>query len=188
MRGTGGGGSPPPAPPPTGAPRPRACPRRWRAGREASLTAGRAAAGSGQALPPPEFPAAPPRVPPTCPAARPGGAHRVWRTPAQGRARGRDGENGRGTCVRESREGVGRKETGGAPRAATLPPQMPERFVHRLRVRYDECDQQGVVFNSHYFAYFDVALTEAFRRAGCPYQEMTANGTDAMVAEAHARY
>jgi acyl-CoA thioester hydrolase len=65
---------------------------------------------------------------------------------------------------------------------------MPERFTHRLRVRYDECDQQGVVFNSHYFAYFDVALTEAFRHAGCPYQEMTAKGTDAMVAEAHARY
>jgi acyl-CoA thioester hydrolase len=65
---------------------------------------------------------------------------------------------------------------------------MPERFTHRLRVRYDECDQQGVVFNSHYFAYFDVALTEAFRHAGCPYQEMTAKGTDAMVVEAYARY
>jgi acyl-CoA thioester hydrolase len=65
---------------------------------------------------------------------------------------------------------------------------MAERFTHRLRVRYDECDQQGVVFNSHYFAFFDVVLTEAFRHAGCPYAEMTAKGTDAMVAEAHARY
>ena len=65
---------------------------------------------------------------------------------------------------------------------------MPDHFTHRLRVRYDECDQQGVVFNSHYFAYFDVVLTEAFRYAGCPYVEMTAKGTDAMVAEAHARY
>jgi acyl-CoA thioester hydrolase len=65
---------------------------------------------------------------------------------------------------------------------------MAERFRHRLRVRYDECDQQGVVFNSHYFAYFDVALTEAFRHAGYPYGEMTASGTDLMVAEAHARY
>jgi acyl-CoA thioesterase FadM len=25
-------------------------------------------------------------------------------------------------------------------------------FVHRLRVRYHECDQQGRVFNAHYFA------------------------------------
>jgi acyl-CoA thioester hydrolase len=60
--------------------------------------------------------------------------------------------------------------------------------THRLRVRYDECDQQGVVFNSHYFAYFDVALTEAFRQAGFPYGELIAGGTDLMVAEAHARY
>jgi acyl-CoA thioester hydrolase len=65
---------------------------------------------------------------------------------------------------------------------------MAQRITHRLRVRYDECDQQGVVFNSHYFAYFDIALTEAFRRAGYPYGQMTAAGTDLMVAEAHARY
>src|SRR5919204_658925 len=72
--------------------------------------------------------------------------------------------------------------------AARLPPNMAQRITYRLRVRYDECDQQGVVFNSHYFAYFDVALTEAFRHAGYPYGEMTASGTDLMVAEAHARY
>jgi len=25
----------------------------------------------------------------------------------------------------------------------------PAPFVHRLRVRYNECDMQGIVFNSH---------------------------------------
>jgi acyl-CoA thioester hydrolase len=31
-------------------------------------------------------------------------------------------------------------------------------FTHTLRVRYGECDQQGVVFNAHYLAYIDDAL------------------------------
>jgi acyl-CoA thioester hydrolase len=28
-------------------------------------------------------------------------------------------------------------------------------FTHRIRVRYSECDMQGVVFNSNYFNYLD---------------------------------
>jgi acyl-CoA thioester hydrolase len=36
-------------------------------------------------------------------------------------------------------------------------------FVHRLRVRYGECDSQGVVFNANYLLYFDVAFTELWR-------------------------
>ena len=38
-------------------------------------------------------------------------------------------------------------------------------FVHRLRVRFHECDPQGVVFYAQYFAYVDVALTEMWREA-----------------------
>jgi acyl-CoA thioesterase FadM len=37
---------------------------------------------------------------------------------------------------------------------------MGEPFRHRLRVRYHECDPQGVVFNANYLAYFDIALIE----------------------------
>ena len=33
-------------------------------------------------------------------------------------------------------------------------------FVHRLRVRYNECDAQSYVFNANYFVYFDIALGE----------------------------
>ncbi len=32
------------------------------------------------------------------------------------------------------------------------------RFFHRLRVRWAECDMQGIVFNPHYMMYFDVAI------------------------------
>ena len=42
---------------------------------------------------------------------------------------------------------------------------MGSAFVHPLRVRYAECDPQGVVFNGHYLAYFDIALTELWRAA-----------------------
>ena len=55
-------------------------------------------------------------------------------------------------------------------------------------MRYSECDSQGVVFNAHYIAYFDLAMTELWRETGCPYQEMLASGTDMVVAEVNARY
>ena len=38
---------------------------------------------------------------------------------------------------------------------------------HTLRVRYGECDMQGVVFNAHYLAYCDDALT-AWMAAALP--------------------
>jgi acyl-CoA thioester hydrolase len=61
-------------------------------------------------------------------------------------------------------------------------------FVHRLRVRFHECDPQGVVFNAHYFAYFDVALTEMWREAFGSYGEVVDSGTDVVVAEASATF
>ena len=39
-------------------------------------------------------------------------------------------------------------------------------FTHRLRVRWGECDAQGIVFNVNYFLYFDVAMTEYMRALG----------------------
>jgi acyl-CoA thioester hydrolase len=61
-------------------------------------------------------------------------------------------------------------------------------FVHRLRVRYSECDQQGVVFNAHYLSYYDVAVTELWRARICSYQEMIDKGDDLVVAESRLRY
>jgi acyl-CoA thioester hydrolase len=34
----------------------------------------------------------------------------------------------------------------------------PFRFFHRLRVRWGECDMQGIVFNPRYMEYVDAAL------------------------------
>ncbi len=61
---------------------------------------------------------------------------------------------------------------------------MSEPFSHRLRVRYAECDAQGVVFNAHYLAYFDTSITELWRAAFGGYQAMLDEGVDVVVAEA----
>jgi acyl-CoA thioester hydrolase len=61
-------------------------------------------------------------------------------------------------------------------------------FVHRLRVRYSECDQQGIVFNAHYLLYYDLALTELWRALVGSYQAMIEKGDDLMVAEARLRF
>lgn len=39
---------------------------------------------------------------------------------------------------------------------------MREPFRYYLRVRYNECDAQRVVFNGHYGTYVDMAVTEFF--------------------------
>lgn len=62
-------------------------------------------------------------------------------------------------------------------------------FRHRLRVRYHECDQQGIVFNANYLAYHDVAITELWREAFGSWNGFVAeSGVDMVVAEAHVRY
>ena len=65
---------------------------------------------------------------------------------------------------------------------------MSEPFRHRLRVRWSECDLQGVVFYPNYLAYFDHALTELWREAVGPYSEISDLGIDLLVAEAQIRY
>ena len=48
---------------------------------------------------------------------------------------------------------------------------MGQTFTHRIRVRYSECDAQGVVFNANYYAYFDLLLTELWREAIGPLRD-----------------
>jgi acyl-CoA thioester hydrolase len=65
---------------------------------------------------------------------------------------------------------------------------LPAPFVHELRVRYGECDPQGIVFNANYLLYFDVAFTEMWRVAVGPWGDMVASGVDAVVAESHLSF
>jgi acyl-CoA thioester hydrolase len=64
---------------------------------------------------------------------------------------------------------------------------VAEEFRHRIRVRYNECDPQGHVFNAYYLLYFDLAMTELWRELG-GYTAMVDEGVDMVVAEANIRY
>ena len=55
---------------------------------------------------------------------------------------------------------------------------MTDVFTHRVDVRYLEVDQQGVVFNMWYLAYFDDAMTAFMHAGGLPYQRMLDEGVD----------
>ncbi|MGE3595977.1 MAG: acyl-CoA thioesterase [Dehalococcoidia bacterium] len=48
-----------------------------------------------------------------------------------------------------------------------------DRFslLHPLRVRWNECDPHGVVFNANYFMYYDVAMYEWQRAVGYSHGE-----------------
>lgn len=61
-------------------------------------------------------------------------------------------------------------------------------FVHRLRVRYNECDPQGHVFNGNFVTYFDVALTELWREAFGAYSDLVDRGLDLVVGEIVIRF
>lgn len=53
--------------------------------------------------------------------------------------------------------------------------------MHAIRVRYGECDQQGVVFNAHYLAYVDDCIEQWMRTVlGGVYL----NGFDVMLKRA----
>jgi acyl-CoA thioester hydrolase len=65
---------------------------------------------------------------------------------------------------------------------------MGEPYEYTLRPRYAECDLQGIVFNAHYLAYFDISMTELCRAAFGGYQTMLDRGIDMVLAEAQVRY
>jgi len=61
-------------------------------------------------------------------------------------------------------------------------------FHHVLRVRFGECDMQGVVFFARYPEYFDLAMTELWRTEMGGWERMLELGADLVVAELNVRY
>ena len=59
----------------------------------------------------------------------------------------------------------------------------------RVRVRYAETDQMGVVYHANYFVWFEVGRVEFIRQMGLDYKSMEQE-EDALIAvvEANARY
>jgi acyl-CoA thioester hydrolase len=61
-------------------------------------------------------------------------------------------------------------------------------FEHRLRVRFNECDPQGIVFNANFLVFADVACNELWREELGGYDAFVATGLDVVVAEAQLRF
>ena len=60
--------------------------------------------------------------------------------------------------------------------------------ITKIRVRYADTDQMGMVYYGKYFEYFEVARTELLRACGLPYAEIEAAGYWLPVSDASIKY
>jgi acyl-CoA thioester hydrolase len=58
----------------------------------------------------------------------------------------------------------------------------------RVRVRYAETDQMGVVYYANYFVWFEVGRTELLRSLGGTYKDLEAEGIFLPVIDASCHY
>ena len=58
----------------------------------------------------------------------------------------------------------------------------------RLRVRYADTDQMGVVYYANYLVWFEVGRTEWLRQSGWSYHDMEEDGVALPVIETHCEY
>ncbi len=58
----------------------------------------------------------------------------------------------------------------------------------RVRVRYAETDQMGVVYHANYLVWFEVGRVELMRANGMDYKSMEQEGAMIAVVEASARF
>jgi acyl-CoA thioester hydrolase len=59
---------------------------------------------------------------------------------------------------------------------------------HRLRVRYGETDQMGVVYHANYLVYMEEGRTRLMDSKGCSYAELERAGWALVVRKAELRY
>lgn len=62
------------------------------------------------------------------------------------------------------------------------------RPASRIRVRYADTDQMGVVYYANYLVWFEVARTDWLRFSGWSYRDMEREGFSLPVLEAHCAY
>ena len=91
-------------------------------------------------------------------------------------------------CSHRLGRGSDGKGAGLGARLQRYAQRMGQTFTHRIRVRYAECDAQGVVFNAHYYAYFDILMTELWRAILGSYDAMLEGGADMSVVASGARF
>ncbi len=63
-----------------------------------------------------------------------------------------------------------------------------KNFRHKIKVRYAETDQMGIVHHSNYIIYFEEARTALMESIGKPYHEMERDGILIVVIESYVKY
>jgi acyl-CoA thioester hydrolase len=61
-------------------------------------------------------------------------------------------------------------------------------FAASIRVRFAETDAQGVVHNSNYLVWFEVARVDFLEHHAGGYQRLRDEGIESLVLESHARF
>jgi len=70
-----------------------------------------------------------------------------------------------------------------------MPEQPSPRFHEaKIRVRFAETDQMGVVYHSNYLIWMEVGRVEYCRARGMRYRDLEAEGVLLTVVEAHCRF
>lgn len=58
----------------------------------------------------------------------------------------------------------------------------------KVRVRYQETDQMGIVYHANYFVWFEIARTEMIKQIGITYRQMEEKGLLLPVVDASCQY
>ena len=61
-------------------------------------------------------------------------------------------------------------------------------YDEKIRVRYKDTDQMGIVHHSNYIVYYEAARVAALRAWGMPYDEMERNGIISPILEIGSKY
>lgn len=62
------------------------------------------------------------------------------------------------------------------------------KYVHQVRVRYNDTDRMGIVYHGNYAMYFEVARLEMLRARGLAYRQMEEEGVMLPVSDLHVKY
>jgi len=60
--------------------------------------------------------------------------------------------------------------------------------ISRVRVRYAETDQMGIVYYANYLVWFEIGRTDLLRQNGWSYREMEVDGYSLPVIDAQCAY
>ena len=65
---------------------------------------------------------------------------------------------------------------------------MKNYFTSKVKVRYNETDQMGVVHHGNYASYFEIGRTDFIKNSGISYKEMELKGIIMPVTELKMNY